>query len=104
MSDKYKHYEVEMCGLPSQGAIRIVDVPLEVVQFCEDDEKELLDRIFMYGQNDMQAKQERSVSAGDVIRLDDRRFQVYGVGFREILPGEKPIPMMKAVTAIEGPT
>lgn len=84
--DKYKHFEVELCGLPSpQGPIRVVDVPLEVVDFADSDEMAILDAVFRYGQNDFQNKPMRSVSVGDVIRLDERRFFVVeNIGFREV--------------------
>lgn len=46
---------------------------------------EKLDHIFYYGQNDFQpATNRRSVSVGDIIRLEGRRYRVDAVGFNEI--------------------
>jgi hypothetical protein len=44
-----------------------------------------LDHIFYYGQNDFQpVANDRSVSVGDIIRLEGKRYRVDAVGFTEI--------------------
>ena len=44
-----------------------------------------LDHIFYYGQNDFQpVANHRSVSVGDIIRLEGKRYRVDAVGFTEI--------------------
>jgi hypothetical protein len=50
-----------------------------------------LDHIFYYGQNDSQpVANHRSVSVGDIIRLEGKRYRVDAVGFRE-MPESAPV-------------
>ena len=43
-----------------------------------------LDHIFYYGQNDFQpVMNQRSVSVGDIIRLEGKRYRIDAVGFTE---------------------
>jgi hypothetical protein len=84
--------EVEMCAF-EDGKIRTVVFPNAegVGQTTESpfwrdlttDQK--LDHIFYYGQNDFQPLGNHcSVSVGDVIRLEGKRYRVDAVGFTEI--------------------
>jgi hypothetical protein len=84
--------EVEMQAFVG-GKIRTVGVPVAecVGQTTESpfwrdlttDQK--LDHIFYYGQNDFQpVANHRSVSVGDIVRLEGKRYRVDAVGFTEI--------------------
>lgn len=100
--------EVEMVAFKEEGkdfGIRTVEVPdSEAARLPED---KLLEAIYLHGQNDLgelrhiqqflpahallmkQSKKFPSISVGDVIRLDGRRFLVGAMGFKEISPTEK---------------
>lgn len=84
MSTITKHYtvEVEMSAFMGPDVIRPVDVPMD--EFLGADEAGQLELVFLYGQNDFQPKQFCSVSVGDVVRLNGRRFKVAGLGFEEV--------------------
>jgi hypothetical protein len=73
--------EVEMVAFMN-GAIRPVDVPMD--EFLAEDEAGQLELVFKYGQNDFQPKQFCSVSVGDVVRLNGRRFRVGGMGWETV--------------------
>jgi hypothetical protein len=73
-----KTFEVEMLAYGG-GDIRPVDVPIEELKGRT--EAEILEVVFYYGQNDFQPKPFPSVSVGDVIRFDGKRFFVSCVGF-----------------------
>lgn len=73
--------EVEMLAF-GNGAIREVDIPDKETE--GKSQEEILDLVFYYGQNDFQPKQIQSVSCGDVVRLNDKRFRVATVGFEEV--------------------
>ena len=77
--------EVEMVAFADQGksfGIREVEIPdAEAARLSEE---KLLELIFRYGQNDFQPKQVPSVSVGDVIRIDGKRFLVSAMGFKKI--------------------
>lgn len=75
-------YEVEMLAF-GEGKIRQVDVPNRVVENV-DPPYTLLDWIFKFGQNDFQPRSLPSVSVGDVVRLDGKRFRVENCGFKEL--------------------
>lgn len=63
------------------GIIRKVNVPDEELKNDISD----LDRIFYWGQNDFQPDGTRvSVSAGDVIRFQGKRYLVKFLGYEEI--------------------
>jgi hypothetical protein len=90
--------EVEMTAF-GRGRIRTVVIPVAegVGQTTESpfwrdlttDQK--LDHIFYYGQNDFQPVANHcSVSVGDIIRLEDKRYRVDAVGFTEI-PESAPV-------------
>jgi len=84
--------EVELRAFRNDtGQIRNVELPnllyLPSRFAIENDEESrmfVLEKIWMYGQNDFQPKQQRSVSVGDVVRLYDRKFEVAMLGFEEI--------------------
>jgi hypothetical protein len=72
--------EVEITAM---GAVRPVDIPAaELPDGAGLDA--VLELAFKYGQNDFQPKRFYSVSVGDVIRYQGRRFLVAGLGFEEI--------------------
>jgi len=67
--------------------IRLVQVPAD----CWNDDTELLERIFYWGQNEFQPLDDHpSVSTGDVIELNDRFYEVLDLGFKEV---QKPYDM-----------
>lgn len=81
--------EVEMVAFKEEGhdfGVRNVEVPdREAVRLPQE---KLLETVMHYGQNDFQNQKIPSVSVGDVIRLDGRRFLVTALGFKEIKPQE----------------
>lgn len=81
--------EVEMVAFKEEGhdfGIRNVEVPdREAARLPED---KLLEIIMHYGQNDFQPQKIPSVSMGDIIRLDGRRFLIVTFGFTELKPHE----------------
>jgi hypothetical protein len=74
--------EVEMRAF-MDGAIRVVNIPDEELG-PDPTEMAVLELVFKYGQNDFQPQQMTSVSVGDVVRYDGRRFEVYSTGFKEV--------------------
>jgi hypothetical protein len=99
--------EVEMVAFKEEGkdfGIRMVEIPdKEAVRLPEE---KLLDLVYLYGQNDLEEIRARhllpahgvvlnpdgkfpSISVGDVIRLDGRRFLVGSMRFKEIGPEGK---------------
>lgn len=82
--------EVEMVAFKEEGhdfGIRNVEVPdYEAVRLPEE---KLLEVVMRYGQNDFQPQKIPSVSVGDVVRIDGRRFLVVTFGFKEIKPQEE---------------
>lgn len=82
-------FEVEMVAFKSQDygyGIRTVVVPDGELTGVTDND---LGRIYYWGQNDFQSQQIPSVSVGDVIRYDKRRYLVKTVGFEEVGLDEK---------------
>ena len=76
-------YNVELHAF-RDGEIRTVDVPLDREMSVNSD-FEMLELIFLYGQNEVQPQRLPSVSIGDVIYLKhDRKFKVDFFGFEEI--------------------
>jgi hypothetical protein len=75
-------YEVEMLAFGG-GAIREVELPSTTKW---DSDPELLNAIFMYGQNDFQPRPFPSVSVGDVIRLPNAKYRVESFGFNRVDP------------------
>jgi len=90
-------FEVEM-RMFQHGVIREVDVPdVELNGKTKHD----IEKIFYYGQNDIQNKKGRvSVSAGDVVRYKGKRYLIKFLGFEEIgneqLP-TSPIELIKRI-------
>jgi hypothetical protein len=82
-------FEVEMVAFKSQGedyGIRTVEVPdKELTGKWEND----LERVFYWGQNDFQPQRTPSVSCGDIIRYEGRRYLMKAIGFEEVGPDEK---------------
>lgn len=72
--------EVEMLAF-GNGEIREVEVPDGEVT---SDVDQMLELVFHYGQNDFQPKNHPSVSVGDVVRLNNERYAVAGLGFRKV--------------------
>ena len=63
--------------------LRTVDLPSEYVSV-----EDVLNASYHYGQNDFQPRRMRSVSVGDVIRVQGRRFRVDAMGFSDVATGE----------------
>jgi hypothetical protein len=86
---RYTCFKVQMLAFGNPGEIRIVDVP-ENRFIMEDyhDKRVSLDEclqiIFYYGQNDFQPRKHPSVSVGDVIEFDNKKYRVEMVGFSEV--------------------
>ncbi len=74
--------EVELWALGGDGAIRTVRIP----------EDGSLESVFHFGQNDFQPQPRRSVSCGDIIRWDGKRYLVMASGFREVPADFRPDP------------
>lgn len=74
--------EVEMLAFGG-GAIRKVRIPHD--EFVPLAPLAQMDLVFRYGQNDFQPQPMPSVSVGDVIRYQGRRYRVAPIGF-ECLP------------------
>lgn len=81
--------EVEMHAF-EDGKIRVVDIPADAAEGA--DAQDLLDLAFTYGQNDFQPQPICSVSVGDVIRLESKRYRVEPVGFVEIDADGEAVP------------
>lgn len=60
--------------------VRVVEVPDEVVQGMTD-ERDVLEMVFQYGQNEFQVRQCPSVSVGDFVLLNDSVWVVEPTGF-----------------------
>lgn len=69
---------VEMLAF-SNGEMRPVEVPDEIKNLDH-----ALDLVFHYGQNDFQNLPYPSVSAGDVIHYEGKKYLVAGIGFKEM--------------------
>lgn len=83
-------FEVEM-HMFQGGAIREVDVPDKDLSGESNYD---LGQIFYYGQNDVQSLADRvSVSAGDVIRYNGKRYLIKFLGYEEI--GNETLPTSK---------
>jgi hypothetical protein len=86
---RYTCFKVQMLAFGNPGEIRIVDVP-ENRFIMEDyhDKRVSLDEclqiIFYYGQNDFQPRKHPSVSVGDVIEFDNKKYRVEMIGFSEV--------------------
>lgn len=68
-------FKVEMLAF-GEGQIREVTIP--------EGENATLDTIYYYGQNDFQPLEHPSVSMGDVINFDNKKWLVAGIGFTEM--------------------
>jgi hypothetical protein len=77
--------EVEMWAF-AQGKIRQVEVPDEEMALSKDVHARL-EQVWYYGQNDIQPQQIPSVSMGDIVRLDGKRWIAVMIGFEEIPEG-----------------
>lgn len=78
--------EVELCGLGEEppSPVRKVLIPDENIS-PELTTPALLEMVFHAGQNDIQPQERvRSVSVGDIIRYNGKRYTVDSVGFKEI--------------------
>lgn len=71
-------FNVELLAFGNPNEIRNVEVPDNLLTGTEND----LELIFNYGQNDVQIKNHPSVSAGDIINYNDKKFVVAGIGFK----------------------
>ena len=79
-------FEVEM-WMFEEGKIREVNVPdHEIANRTHQN----LDLVFKYGQNDFQPQKLPSVSTGDVIRYENKRYMVMGTGFKEVTEETDP--------------
>ena len=73
--------EVEMLAF-GKGDMRPVDVP--AAEFDGKDLMEQLEQVFYYGQNDFQPKEFPSVSVGDVVHLNGKKYICRMMGFAAI--------------------
>lgn len=72
--------QVEMLAFMDNGVFREVEIPdVEI-----PNQNALLDQVFYYGQNDFQPRPFPSVSVGDVVYLEDKKFLIKGSGFKEL--------------------
>ena len=82
--------EVEMVAFKDVGkdfGIRKVEVPDD--QSVRLPEEKLLEMVWHYGQNEIQPQKIPSLSMGEVVRIDGRRFLIVGKGFKELKPNEE---------------
>lgn len=86
---RFMQFKVHMLAFGNPGEIRIVDVPEN--RFIMEDYHnnivsldECLQIIFRYGQNDFQPKKHPSVSVGDVIEFNNKKYRVDMIGFSEV--------------------
>lgn len=80
-------YAVELHAFGEAGAeIRTVEIPTAVLTKARGlaTDAILLGAIWYWGQNDFQPRPMRSLCAGDIIHLGDRRFLIKLVGFLEV--------------------
>lgn len=81
--------EVEMLAFGTKDGEEIVVRTVEIPDDQWNDEtNNRLGLVFYYGQNDFQPQKLPSVSMGDVIRLEDMKIVVQGIGFRSLTPNE----------------
>lgn len=90
-------FEVEM-NMFQNGVIREVDVPDADLNGKQEHD---LGKIFYYGQNDFQPLPDKvSVSAGDVIRYQDKRYLILFLGFEDIGNEQLPISPTELIKRI----
>jgi hypothetical protein len=77
-------FRVEMLALGNWGDIREVEVPHHTFTDIET----TLEKVFEYGQNEVQPQQRPSVSMGDVIVMDTDKWLIRDFGFRLLTPTE----------------
>lgn len=87
--NRFMQFKVQMLAFGKPGEIRIVDVPEN--RFIMEDYHnnlisldECLQIIFRFGQNDFQPREHPSVSVGDVIEFDNKKYRVEMIGFSEV--------------------
>jgi hypothetical protein len=85
-------FNVEMLAFGKPNEIRKVDVPNSEIT---DDLMTNLQLIFHYGQNDFQDRPHPSVSVGDVIEYNNKKYTVDFVGFSEI--GEDQLEDLRGI-------
>ena len=73
---------VEMRAFGDPGEIREVDVP--DVEWEQAVPLDRLNLAWHWGQNETQPREHCSVSVGDVIRMDGKRYMVKPFGFEEV--------------------
>jgi len=85
------HPEAEKRNLGyNNSGLRYVDVPdidvpgKHMFHNNKSAEMSLLERVWYFGQNDFQPKQQRSLMVDDVIRIYERRFVIDNFGFTEV--------------------
>ena len=71
--------KVELLAFGKKDEIRIVNIPK-----LSEDIDETLESVFHFGQNDFQPKNHPSVSCGDVINYQNKKFIVGSFGFQEL--------------------
>lgn len=85
---------VELLAYGKDGEVREVEVGVEA---GNSNTKHLLGLIYRWGQNEVQPKDQPSVSVGDVIRLRRRRYLILPVGYKHLPKADyeryKAIPM-----------
>ena len=75
-------FEVEMCAFLNGTDIREVEILNS--DMLGLDQAGMLDLIFLNGQNEVQPLKMPSVSMGDIIRFNGKRFLVDFFGFKEV--------------------
>ena len=76
-------FKVHMLAFCKKGTIREVEVPNDEFMAAEEVD-DILEMVFIYGQNELQFKEYPSVSVGDVIEYGDDYYEVAMAGFREL--------------------
>lgn len=79
-------FEVEL-NMFAQGVIREVEVPADDIE-ARMGTLAVLDHIWKWGQNELQPMSVPSVSMGDVIRYDGRRWLITAEEYKELKEGD----------------
>lgn len=78
-------FKVELNSF-KKGSIRQVEIPDEELVW-DGTVESILQQVFLWGQNEVQPRELPSVSAGDIINCQGKRYLVKFVGFQEVPAG-----------------